>query len=123
MAVLRPQPLPASPLLLPTEPSELERFVCGRLQRGCALDGSFAPWIRCARAYPARRLLDREFLIAVVTAGGVRGADLEQQLGFASDFGKLVCGLPAPEGAPHHAALTASLKRCPDTNRCFSLAC
>src|SRR5438477_218439 len=38
-------------------------------------------------------------------------------------FGKLVFGLPAPEGATHHAALTASLKRCPDTNRCFSVAC
>ena len=78
MAALRPQPLPASLLLLPTEPSELERFVCGRLQRECALDGSFAPRIRCGRAYPERRSLDREFLIAVVTAGVVRGADLEQ---------------------------------------------
>ena len=78
MAALRPQPLPAALLLLPTEPSELERFVCGRLQRECALDGSFARRIRCGRAYPERRLLDREFLIAVVTAGVVRGADLEQ---------------------------------------------
>ena len=78
MAALRPQPLPASLLLLPTEPPELERFACGRLQRECALDGSFAPRIRCGRAYPERRSLDREFLIAVVTAGVVRGADLEQ---------------------------------------------
>src|SRR5256886_8789821 len=72
------KPLPASLLLLPTEPSELERFVCGRLQRECALDGSFAPRLRCGRAYPERRLLDRGFLRAVVTAGVVRGADLEQ---------------------------------------------
>ena len=85
MAALRPQPLPAALLLLPTEPSELERFVCGRLQRECALDGSFARRIRCGRAYPERRLLDREFLIAVVTAGVLRGVGLKHWLGFPSD--------------------------------------
>jgi hypothetical protein len=85
MAVLKPQPLPASLLLLPTEPSELESFVCGRLQRECALDDSCARRIRCGRAYPERRLLDRESLIAVVSACVLRGVDLMQWLGFPSD--------------------------------------